>query len=79
MDNCPSKETKVMRYSSSKEKQCIQFNDENKSLFSFGDIKYLSENRNLDICVADYGAHAVAVVNRAGKNPVYILWPQSYR
>lgn len=55
-----------MHYSGSKEKQCIQFNYENKSLFSFDDIKYLSENRNLDICVADYEAHAVVVVNRAG-------------
>lgn len=56
-----------MHYSGSKEKQCIQFNDENKSLFSFGDIKYLSENRNMYIWVADYGTHTVVVVNRAEK------------
>lgn len=64
MDSSTLYETKVVRYSAgSKEKQCIQFNDKNQPLFSFGDIKYLSENRNLDICVADYGAHTVVVVN----------------
>uniref|UniRef100_K1QZK1 Tripartite motif-containing protein 2 n=1 Tax=Magallana gigas TaxID=29159 RepID=K1QZK1_MAGGI len=29
--------------------------------------KYISENRNLDVCVADNGAHSVVVVDHTGK------------
>ncbi|XP_062569645.1 uncharacterized protein LOC134231684 [Saccostrea cucullata] len=52
------------------EKQTIQFDSEGKPLFSYMarfKLKYVSENRNLDICVADGVARAVVVVNRAGK------------
>nr|XP_022322182.1 uncharacterized protein LOC111123846 [Crassostrea virginica] len=65
MTSDDGKLTKVVRYSGSTEKQTIQWEDKGKPLYESGG--YLSENRNLDICVADNRAHAVVVVSTVGK------------
>lgn len=61
-------QVKVVRYRGFVEKENIQF-DENGKFLYFGNfkIKYLKENRNLDICVVDSEVGVVVVVNQVGK------------
>ena len=67
MTKIVDKQTRMVRYSGSTAKQTIQHDDEARPLFSQHGKKRLCENKNLDICVADYHASAVVVVNVAGK------------
>lgn len=70
MENDSMTEAKVVRYTAEdlKETSSIQRDDEKRPLFSSGGSnKYLQENINQDICVADRDAHAMVVVSKTGK------------
>ncbi|XP_056017045.1 tripartite motif-containing protein 2-like [Ostrea edulis] len=60
------KQSKGVRYSDSTETQTIQFENMGRPLYSSYVIRYLSENRNLNICKADRETSTVVVVNQSG-------------
>lgn len=61
-------QNKIVRYSGAVEKQTIKYDEDNTFLYSRENgAKYITENKNLDICVADRAAGAVVVVNQSGK------------
>lgn len=60
-------QTKVVCYSGTTEKQCIQNDEAGIPFLSPDDSKYLAVNRNHDICIADYRAKRVVVISEAGK------------
>ena len=67
MQSDNGEEVKIVRYSGITEKQIIQWDEQGHPLYSNRHFfKYLCENGNLDICVADNGANAVVVVSAAG-------------
>ena len=67
MNSYRIKQSKIVRYSDSTEKQTIQRDDRGRPLFSGGNLKHLIENKKFDICVADWNAGAVVVVSSTGK------------
>lgn len=65
LDDAFDRKIKIVRYSGSAEKQTIQWDEESNPLFQ--SASFICENRNLDICVVDHVAEAIAVVNASGK------------
>ena len=66
MDSDDFEERKVVLFDGSTEQQCIHFDTQGQPLYSSGGKNFISENRNLDVCVADFLAYAVVVVDRDG-------------
>ena len=66
MDREDKQESRVVRYSGGIARQSTQFDCQGKPLYSTGSIKYIAENRNLDVCVTDSKRKAVVVTSETG-------------
>ncbi|XP_022336750.2 uncharacterized protein LOC111133011 [Crassostrea virginica] len=66
MDREDKQESRVVRYSGGTARQSAQFDHQGKPLYSTGSIKYIAENRNLDVCVTDSKRNAVVVTSETG-------------
>lgn len=59
---------RVVRFNQgSDEMQIIQYDQQGKSLYKSGMLKYIEENKNGNICLADCDAGAVIVTDRTGE------------
>lgn len=67
LDSDDDNHAKVIHFCGYRVIQTIQYDADDFPLYFAGSIKYISENRNLDICVSDCVAGAVVVVNQTGK------------
>lgn len=69
--------SKVIRYSGSTEIKTIQYDKEFKPLnWENAKIKYIAENRSHDVCIVDFEAAAVVVVNEERELKwIYIVVP----
>ena len=66
MDREDKQESRVVRYFGATARQSTQFDCQGKPLYSTGSIKYIAENRNLDVCVTDSKRKAVVVTSETG-------------
>ena len=75
------KRTKVVRCAYSIENQTFVFDSKAQPLYfspPHRSINYVTENKNLDVCVVDGTACAVVVVNQAGKPRFKYTGPPSF-
>ena len=67
MDSDDYKQRKIVHYNGTKGNQSIQFDDQGRPYYTSNrlfNIKYISEYKTLDICVADSNARALVVFSQ---------------
>ena len=67
MTDAKGYECRVVRFEEFEERQIIQYDSEGERLYTSGTgRKFIKENRNGDVCVADYDGRSVIVTDRKG-------------